>query len=139
MSERKRQVLHVAPPRGCNTQHSGGTAQQGMQREGQQQSLKALAQRALERNGKCNSDATSAEKPCNNWPPEDADLLHALERSCEGLPVTPSEVRAAMSDDDVRDWRAGKITDANLTAFARWWVANRSWARRHPAFAEGKS
>ena len=72
-------------------------------------------------------------------PPEEADLLHALEHSCEGLPVTPSEVRAAMSEDDVRDWRDGKITHANLTAFARWWVANRVWAKRHPAFTEGKS
>ena len=76
--------------------------------------------------------------PDSKQQPE-AALLSTLAHCCRGLAVTPSEVRAAMSEDDIADWRAGKITDANLTAFARWWVANRSWARRHPAFTEGKS
>ena len=46
--------------------------------------------------------------PDSKQQPE-AALLSTLAHCCRGLAVTPSEVRAAMSDDDMRDWRPARL------------------------------
>ncbi|BCX88504.1 hypothetical protein MIN45_P0873 [Methylomarinovum tepidoasis] len=46
-------------------------------------------------------------------------LAEALRQACQGLTVTPDQVRAAMSAEDLDDWRAGRIPLAELEAFAK--------------------
>ena len=48
-------------------QHFDNLTQQAMQQPMQQNTLKALAHRVLNRNKECNTDATKSKKPCNKW------------------------------------------------------------------------
>lgn len=58
-------VLHVAVPRGCNTQQTGPAAATPDATGTQQPTLKALALRVLERNTSRNTGAMTHGKPSN--------------------------------------------------------------------------
>jgi len=72
----KAEELHVAVARECNSAttdpnnatHSATPMQQG--------TLKCLANKVLERNNKCNIDATIVQNECNKLPLKDAEKLH---------------------------------------------------------------
>lgn len=48
----------------------------------------------------------------------DAHLLKDLDAACGLSPILPSELRAALSDDDVAAWQRGELSDDTLKAFA---------------------
>lgn len=45
-------------------------------------------------------------------------LLEVLADACQGLDITPFEVKEAMSSEDLKDWREGAISVDFLSAFA---------------------
>jgi len=51
-------------------------------------------------------------------PSYEGRLSEALAQACRGLDITPAEVQAALSVDDVNDWRTGSIPPEALAAFA---------------------
>lgn len=49
---------------------------------------------------------------------QESQLLEALAGACAGLPLAPSDLRDAMSPEDIEDWRCGDITPETVAAFA---------------------
>ncbi len=66
--------------------------------------------------GNCADSADSAYRDSGQ---ESSQLLESLADTCKGLDITVSEVRDALSDDDVADWRNGELTPETLRALAR--------------------
>jgi len=46
-------------------------------------------------------------------------LLEALATACDGLTITPKEVKDSLATEDVKAWRNGEISINSLTAFAQ--------------------
>jgi hypothetical protein len=49
---------------------------------------------------------------------EDSSFLEVIAAVCRGLPITPMEVRDALSPDDIDDWRKGDISTETLATFS---------------------
>jgi hypothetical protein len=54
-----------------------------------------------------------------------AVLMQALREICQGIAITPVEVKAALSPEDIAAWRRGEITVDGLAAYARLLVRQR--------------
>jgi hypothetical protein len=54
-----------------------------------------------------------------------AVLMQALTEICKGMPITPLEIKAALSPEDIAAWRGGEITVDGLAAYARLLVRQR--------------
>jgi hypothetical protein len=49
----------------------------------------------------------------------DRQLTEALTEACQGLAISPAEVRAALAPEDIVAWRSGDLPHATLRDFAR--------------------
>lgn len=60
-------------------------------------------------------------QPEHQHQPRAAERQHwpLLVRACQGLPLTPHQLRAAMSRDDLKDWLKGVMDQNTATALAR--------------------
>lgn len=69
--------------------------------------------------------ADIADSACRDSEQESSKLLKALADACKGLDITPAEVREALAEKDLEDWKKGKISAKTLSAFARSLVQRR--------------
>ena len=53
-------------------------------------------------------------------------LLQALTDACRDQPITPPELRKALTPEDIEDWCQGDIRSDALSAFARAMVQRRA-------------
>ena len=49
---------------------------------------------------------------------EQQSMTEALEAAAQNLPITPAEIREALSPEDIEDWQNGEMSNENLAAFA---------------------
>lgn len=56
---------------------------------------------------------------------ETSRMLEELADACRGLDISPAEVKATLSPEDVQDWREGAISGDTLAAFAQSLVQRR--------------
>ncbi|MCG7867617.1 MAG: hypothetical protein JAY74_14810 [Candidatus Thiodiazotropha taylori] len=56
---------------------------------------------------------------------KDSKMMEALSEACRGLTITPAEVKAALSRDDINNWRKGEISNETLAGFAKSLVQRR--------------
>lgn len=71
----------------------------------------------------CADNADSAYKVSDSE--TTAVLMQALREICKGMPITPVEIMAALSPEDIAAWRRGEITVDGLAAYARLLVRQR--------------
>lgn len=64
----------------------------------------------------CANNADSAYRDSTE---ENSKLMENLADACQGLDITPAEVKDALSPEDIEEWRNGAISADTLTAFAR--------------------
>lgn len=69
------------------------------------------------RTSNCADSADSAYKVSDSE--TIAVLIQALREVCQGLLITPSEITAALSPEDIISWQRGEITVEGLAAYAR--------------------
>ena len=55
---------------------------------------------------------------CANSAEQDSKLLEVLSTASRALPITPREIRDALAQEDIEDWRNGEIGIDTLAAFA---------------------
>ncbi len=72
--------------------------------------------------GNCADIADSAYRDSEQ---EISKLLETLADACRGLDITPAEVKEALAEEDIEDWRKGAITAETMNAFARSLVQRR--------------
>lgn len=63
--------------------------------------------------------ADIADSALRNSAEIDSKLLEAMTIACQGLSITPGEVRQALSSEDINDWRNGDFSNELLTAFVQ--------------------
>lgn len=76
--------------------------------------------------GNCADIADCAYRKSNS---ETDELEAALVDACDGLKITPEEIREALAPEDLEDWRKGLINTYTLTAFARSLILRREMDR----------
>jgi hypothetical protein len=55
----------------------------------------------------------------------DSMLLEVLADACQGLTITPVEVREALAPQDIEEWCKGNLSNANLATYAQLLVERR--------------
>lgn len=81
--------------------------------------LVPCTKKSLHRDATDRNFANSACSTKSGADERDSELLELLSGACEGLRITPLEVRQALAQEDIEDWASGKIATEAFTSFAR--------------------